>query len=793
MPDTLDLPELMQRGDSILRQARRRNRRTIAILVIIVGFVVVQRLTIGKQLGALYTFNGTSINSPKSPIDPAPYRVHTSSDSSVWVESSDCSYLYRYLDGTWTQYDYSDFRTSRGCVQTLAVDGSDAWGISGRDVTHFDGTRWTIYTNAVGKDSHNIAIGKWGVVVIDFYGGLRLFDGKRWTNQQAKNVLPDFIDGSVDYDPSMQTAPDGSLILAYFGLWRFDGHEWTQITPIAEDQATGMRLLAVDGDTAWLSTSDGMASFNLLSGQWQQFDARTIGLPSGERIESAAAQNGMVYASSVSGLYHFDGKSWNVINGLNVTENEIGNVAIDTKGTVWVPLYSTQIYDRSFMTTYLISTLLTTVGAAFLILITLLFSWWLPILRSSVKTTQESRVILTDILPQLPKYAASATASQVTGKEFWGMVIVGVALGLLLGAANASVAEIILAIFVATIVLNIIRRVLRFRQTANPQAREDLMHTTRAMGVYTALLLGSVFLANFITSPIVGQLIHDVALSVFLNVEISLIVGFGIYYCILLLPTLPVLLIYHGPLRRADYDTALNRANRYLKYLPHHPSFLFLRAETIQLAGNVEDAAKTWEGVLTEIQNSGATLVSLALVNLGSSLDSLGQPDEALRLIEAGIKLRPNSAISYLLLINHYNLFKVNPERALEISDVMMHFAKRPRTNLFLGLTNWGQILAERALVLALAHRYEEADLVIAQAFSDSDKGFVPGLVMLHVKAGQIVLLKGNRAAAQDHFKTALQLDPKGGTTKRVAEWLNRPDLDPMEADSTPPDISTTE
>ncbi len=231
----------------------------------------------------------------------------------------------------------------------------------------------------------------------------------------------------------------------------------------------------------------------------------------------------------------------------------------------------------------------------------------------------------------MPPANAQSTAAR---SRLYFFSILG--LGLILGLAQLPLLSSGIILIVTGFALIVVLSVLQIRKASDARQRRNLQSTAIFTIAYISLLAGCVVLAHFAVTSLVSRLIFDPELGAGLNIALSIVVGFVFFR---LLFASPVLSVYHGPLKHANYDGALNRVNFYLRAFPFYSSLLYLKAFVLTLAGRYDEAAASWTEILTITQNTGSLFSALCLVNLGSCQATLGNHEGALRLIETAISV----------------------------------------------------------------------------------------------------------------------------------------------------------
>lgn len=225
----------------------------------------------------------------------------------------------RYDGLDWTLYGVPDglmdtpillFSTRAGEVWAAGSHGGVA------ATARFDGARWTLKTHPVlGWGIHHQSVveasngelwfGSTGEPFPDprSVGGLVRFDGRNWSYVTPPEA-PAATNGAAEL-------PDGRLLVIEWGkLHVFDGSDWGPLsdTPagLGEAYVKGLHK-AVDG-SLWISTREAGA-YRFDGRVWYQHDVRT-GLPDNDVQEIVTSTGGSVWAETGKGFARFDGTAW---------------------------------------------------------------------------------------------------------------------------------------------------------------------------------------------------------------------------------------------------------------------------------------------------------------------------------------------------------------------------------------------------------------------------------------------------------------------------------------------------
>jgi tetratricopeptide (TPR) repeat protein len=288
----------------------------------------------------------------------------------------------------------------------------------------------------------------------------------------------------------------------------------------------------------------------------------------------------------------------------------------------------------------------------------------------------------------------------------------------------------------------------------------------------------------------VKNLLGVIALFLFMHVVpkelVRLLPSVGPFSLIMLFLLVPVALIFlfpfvvfivptfwvQGALNRADYAGALGRVRFLRRLRPHNAMFLYLHGTVHLFAGEYQEAeARLREGLEREQKGLSATM-GATLENLGYVLARQGRYEEAIKTLKGAIEIAPDAAGPYITLAGVYLRQGLQAERALELlaqaqenkgSSLLSRYTDRHR---------WGQIWANRAWALTLQGRHAEAAEVLEQAFKKRDRKFKPGLADLYCRMGKVMRLRGDKAAAIEHWQQAQQIDPQGKAGQWAAQLL---------------------
>jgi tetratricopeptide (TPR) repeat protein len=235
--------------------------------------------------------------------------------------------------------------------------------------------------------------------------------------------------------------------------------------------------------------------------------------------------------------------------------------------------------------------------------------------------------------------------------------------------------------------------------------------------------------------------------------------------------------LYHGiavgllnrALRRGDYDGALNIIRWSHFYNPAGINALRMSGHVLLAAGRYWEAEDTLRRSLASSQASES--YGSALEFLGDALLEQGRYDEAMRSYEAALQAfpwrrRPYRGMAEMLLRRDQN-----PARALEYVEKIVDFSGLSWRQRKMNGRPQDDYWALKAWALARLGRGSEVAAAVEEAVKYTSKECFPDLACTHYRAGMAMQALGNPTAAREHFRLAVQFDPKGrrGTLANAA------------------------
>jgi tetratricopeptide (TPR) repeat protein len=231
---------------------------------------------------------------------------------------------------------------------------------------------------------------------------------------------------------------------------------------------------------------------------------------------------------------------------------------------------------------------------------------------------------------------------------------------------------------------------------------------------------------------------------------------------------LPARWTFGGPLIRGDYDGAIHRIDRLLRFRPQNILFKSWRGYVLLLAGRYDEAERLWRDLLLNSQTNGGTL-GIAASNLGYALMGQERFDEALPYLEVGVRMTPELGSIYSGVATYYLRQNIEPERSLEFMSHAVALTPRPKKLKGLEAYLWSTLLSSQAVAAVRSGEQSLTDNSLNLAFADSDPRFLPGVAGLHYDAGRVAQARGDTAGAESHFTRAIELDPHGHVGKQAS------------------------
>jgi Flp pilus assembly protein TadD len=212
---------------------------------------------------------------------------------------------------------------------------------------------------------------------------------------------------------------------------------------------------------------------------------------------------------------------------------------------------------------------------------------------------------------------------------------------------------------------------------------------------------------------------------------------------------------------RADYDEALARADRLLRWFPENPVFHFMRGTTLHYAGRLPEAEQALRTSLQRGQVRPGPAQAIGLATLGEVLLAQDRLKDATAAFQASSKIYPGYGSAYSGLAE-VCLRQQDAQRALQLADQALELRQLNAKTRKIDRHTLASMWADRAQALALLGRNTEAATALEKAASTGDPKFLPGLAGTLWRCGVALLHMDRVSAAVEQFHRAAQIDPYG-------------------------------
>jgi len=279
-----------------------------------------------------YIWSGTTGGVVRWNVLDGSYHIHTTADGLAGNFVA-----HTAVDGFGNKW----FDTAHGGIYGGASPGS--YGVS-----QFDGTTWTTHGGwPSGCEPHNVTS-----FATDFSGnlwagtrgaGAYKYNGSTWaTITQADGLASNTI-------LAIALGGDGHLWFATdAGISEFDQQGWT-----AYAYSNDAVAIAVDGESVWVATPDGVGRLVIADGTYTKFDTDD-GLASNDIKSVAVDWDGRVWFGTDAGVSVFDQGSWtNYTTSDGLAPGTVWAITVDGRGHVWLGTSAGLTeYDEGFWTVH---------------------------------------------------------------------------------------------------------------------------------------------------------------------------------------------------------------------------------------------------------------------------------------------------------------------------------------------------------------------------------------------------------------------------------------------------------
>jgi tetratricopeptide (TPR) repeat protein len=677
----------------------------------------------------------------------------------VWLVDNSCQRVLHYPDyDNDIQYDFSEWgitdKTARLDLGLVAdVDYEAMWGAIGTTVVRYNGIRWLVYPDALLDTATSMTAVNGKFMAIGKAGVVRYFNGKEFVVIGLPNLLPNGVTPSL-------AGTDESFWLAYQGLWRFDNQfGWDNV--IASDDALAPVTFLDNHDNQhllWRTATD-VVLYDVVSRQSQAFPSALIGIDDVANIVMADVNNdGNITLTDGKNVYQYytTSRTWEVlpelptqlpIRVLNTYRN--GNI-------VWVSSYTEEAYltgDTSPNTgnSYIMPFLAILLAGAL----------WLWSRRRISIANQSAQDILQTLYPDLPapEQLRKSKQKNITPapKKRWvwvGLTIILVVFAVLMSRRfgfGLSVGFVVWCFAITGLMIMSIRTWGQFRLYPTiAKALEQIVLYTIVLGIGLMILGG--FLAFFNAN---SSVLIPIAFFVFLFVALITMIG---------TQRAVNKAIFSGSLAQGKFEQALSEieAMRRLQDAPQH--ILAMKALVYLEWDKLDEAQEYAHEGLVWMQD---THTSIGLLILGQVELAKEHDESALAHFEGAIRLAPAFHLAYLELANWYNKTEGDPQRALEILEMV---APNPADSLHNQIFDKGV----RAIAYARAEQAQLADM----ALLNLEKLILPDqnlhLSYLSYVKGRVAETSGDTTTARHHYQETTRLLPDSYNARLARERERR-------------------
>jgi tetratricopeptide (TPR) repeat protein len=768
MLDTIDLKEQLERGNYFVKANRKRNRRMWTIIVIMLLLALaLQFIGTRAVLGQLYEYRDGGV------IESAPnfaaLEIRRAPDGTLWAINIMVATLYRYDGTSWNPVSNSG--ASLLGVNEIAFYENEVWLLMETELQVFDGASWKSYPLEGGTSSFKgFAVGSFGAAVLDESGNITILQDGEWQHYQVDDFLG--FEERNDYTFLSLISDGKKLYLSGDGLVSFDGNRWRG----EADYDPYALIIGQDEEHIWLVNydyGDELIRFEKSTGDLDYIDSPL--LSSSAWIMQMDYDNGRYIFASDEGIVEYDGHDWtqSLAQG-DIPLNTIRGAVLTDTGYIFsvIPLGEDEFRNS------LLGIVISQVCGVLLV-----FAVVIPFFYSGYHESKaaQSRVALTrkrlpDLLPDMPEYMPLYTSSNSKKRDWGGLkYTLGLLLKFLISFGLILPINLYLGLFCwlflsfgDTLILAL------FKHNADAQSRAYLLRGIFSVALFSAflsLVLGGFVLLVFQAIPFLLQYVAQY-LVISIALFIFSIMGLGLF-AMRLYTLIPYYFVMQ-PFWAGNPEKSLKRLGFMRRISPKDMSLLFHHGFMMLELGQWQEAEKLWREVITEAQNSNPGFLGPCLVNLANALQAQGKIDEALRLHEAAVKIQPESPGAYRELAQWYLHYSEYPQAAIEHTELMLHFAVKPRLNLTAERYMWGVHLYTRALALAVVGQKENALAMLERAFKESDKNKVPAQAFLRLYAGHVHKALGDTDTARRYYQEAKSINSAYSTyefaTKALAQ-----------------------
>jgi tetratricopeptide (TPR) repeat protein len=629
----------------------------------------------------------------------------------------------------------------------FALAGEELWAPTGEGVIHYDGKRWQIYKEAAADEEASIVAGGGEVWLIDSTGKFSHYLHGKWESEHL--VLPG-VKPEESETPKLARTDNGTVWLAWQGLWRRDGAAWTRVTESGH-------LIGAAGDRVWLFDAAGL---RVISMDGRHQDSYTSA-QTGAAFDVASA-GGRTWFATANGLLEFDGSAWRTLPPAGKQTAGYRRVAIGPAGALWVVAMpspqSMQFYRKMLPVTLFLP----------IAIIALVFWIFRGARQRRVRQHQMVTSAVHHATGEIPEELRKGEQTLKMGGWYTVIMLGGCAVGGTLlyrlwpSAPVWTYPLLVLVIHLAiTFQKSLIKRTPQAWDPIGPGApsRYDWGKTGKTVAGAALVIL----LLNADRFP-----------------QLSFLRGWMFWVLILGASFYQVIMasLLSPALQSGNYDRALNIVRWLNFYNPSGMEALRKTGYLLLFAGRHREAEDTLRRSLASAQ--ARTSYASALEYLGDALMEQGRYDEAMRSYEAAVYAFPWWRRAYRGMAETLLRQGKKPEQALEWIEKIVDFAGLSYAQRKQNGRPQDDYWALKAWALARLGRRSEVPDAIEKALQATNKKVLPDLAATYYRAGMAMQAISNDAAAREYLTRGADLDPRpardacqsgdAGRSQRVGE-----------------------
>jgi hypothetical protein len=666
-----------------------------------------------------------------SPVD-----VQISPAGTVWVQTNNPDALNRWNGTTWRTYN--DFRTEGDLsIRSFVLDDTNVWVAMDGSIAHFDSHDWEIFPDVIKDTPQAMTAGSAGLFVINCKGDISRYYAGEWTTSNVRDVLPGLESTDTYCAPRLMQTFNGTVWLEWYGIWKFNGDDW-EPARIAKDTSTiGVRLVGANDYGVWTSWGPyGLIWTRSEFDGWYPYELEDLGISEQGRVSHVIDTPESFTAATNEGLIQLVDEKWERYISPQMSDAKPFHIAAFQDGRLWM---TAQSGSNSASIPILILLLILMLLSTILMLITLI-----RLRRIQLGSSIKAREYLQKWIPELVQPKSQRLTKLVY--IFWFVLLIafGVFIALLPNFGANGIILFVLALMVTLIVgIGLWRK-----QVGNSV-------NTRRIILYAAPIIGLFLWFG----------VFSLGLALLSGANSLLTTPWFILWCSVFLAIIlfPYYYAYRNPLSHGDYATAIKRMEQLRHVQPDRIQYMYYHGVILLMAQRYAEGEALLREAIIQIRNNQPLLQACILQGLGEALIGQGKYEEAVGVLELSIYLWPKLTTTYNSLVELYLEHGDNPARALELIE----FAQKK--GVLNTLTRWIEPFHAsitsilQAWALAKLNRSDEADQAAAKTFQQRDKWkFNPATAAIYYLSARAKQAQGDVAAAREHFKQSIEIDPNG-------------------------------